>query len=144
MKIKEALIACFNKKGRNANRNGLFMFTWFATEITRFYVFLVAMQLEKDMPDAIFNNAKTGGKGTPFKDVTGMDILRVLKGEDYLRYSSLFIKARDFFEWYFDEDVPVDFKHNDGSYLAWNDFEFLVAKWNEYVGITAEERKETE
>ena len=91
------------------------------------------------MPDGRFNKTKTGGKGIPLEKVTVMDILRVLGAEDILRNTSMFMLLLDFFEWFINEKVPVNIKIKDGSYLSWNDLEFLAAKWNEFVVMHTEE-----
>ena len=138
MKIKEALVASIDQMDRKEN-NGAFNFLWFEIGLSQFCIYIATIILEKDMPDVRFNETKTGGKGIPLEKVTGMDILRVLGAEDIMRNTTMFMLLLDFFEWFINENVPVNIKIKDGSYLSWNDLEFLAAKWNEFVVMHTEE-----
>ena len=138
MKIKEALINCINAMDNNKES---FAFVWFIVEVSQFYVYLAGELLEKDMPEARFNDENTGGKGKKKEKVTAKDILRVLGRDDILRHMSIFLQSLGFFEWFINQDVPVNIKDVDGCFLSWNDLDFLATKWNEYLVIATEEGK---
>lgn len=87
-------------------------------------------RLKQDVYDVEIGDEKFSGQS--IDDPKLSDVLQVLNGNDFLRFSGQHLQLQSFINWFIDQEEPKGF---------WYEDDFLVEKWNEFAVLERERRR---
>lgn len=131
MKIREFVVEAFQEQ--EGDSVGSIKLTYFIMSMACIMTLATTDLLAKNMPTVVIGGKESGGKGQPFSDVKGIDVVQVMSGADIWRHMILYQQTLRFLNWYLNQDILDDVVADDGNFFDWDDLEYVEKRWNEYL-----------
>lgn len=125
MTNKEAIIKSMEKVKIGEYETFPIAFTEFCIDMALLISADCDMLLAMDFPTTIIAGEKFDGKAK--QNSTFIDIMRVLRGTDLMRHSSLFNQLHHFLDWFLEQEA----KDEEG--IIWYMTDVLFTAWNEFA-----------